>query len=206
MKNLKIVLLTLSLFAAQFSMAEPNEDLVKAIEEKNIENLKAAIDAGADVNQTFEHYLLWQLNRTKFKKFTPLMLASAAGFSEGVLYLLHAKAKVKATANGGVGVYYKTFPVSSVKDVTALHLACGNGHAEVVKLLIQAKANKIQIMAIKANALKNKQGFGYVDFANGVANFLPKKWAKKNGHENVVALLKESRKAKWAKAGLPSID
>lgn len=205
MKTIKSLLMIALLGMSQVSFAGPNEDLVAAITEQNTDNLKAALAAGADVNHTFEHYLLWQLNRTKFEKFTPLMLASASGYYDGVLHLLHHKAKANATAKGGSSVYFKVVPVKSVKDVTALHLAAGNGHAEIVKLFMQAGAHKkvvmMQVNASTSNAAKN-----YVAFVNGVANFTPKKWAKENGQEAVVELWKESKKAAWAKEELPKIN
>ena len=187
-----------------FVYADPNEDLINAIKNQDTEMLKKAIADGAEVNQTFEHTLVnWQLGAYQaFKKFTPLMLASYNGYYDGVLHLLHSKAKTNATASGGTGAYFNTFVLKSVKSVTALHLAAGNGHADVVKLLIQAKAHKtLVLMEVNANQSSIKQ----VGFVKGKANFSPKKWAEQNGHTSIVELWKEAKKAAWAKEGLPSI-
>ena len=205
MKNLKIIFTILALVSSYLVLGDPNADLIDAIKNKNTDALKTAIENGADVNQTFEHTLInWQLGAYQtFKKFTPLMLAAFDGYYDGVLHLLHAKAKANTKANGGVGAYFNQFPLKNIKSVTALHLAAGNGHLEVVKLMMQAKAHKtLVIMEVNANQSSIRK----VDFVKGTANYTPKKWAEKNGHGEIVALWKESRKAEWAKAGLPSVD
>lgn len=201
MKSIYLILTALCLLFSATTYATPHDDLVTAIKEQNTENLKAAIASGADVNETFEHNLIWQLNYTMFKKFTPLMLASVMGYEDGVLHLLHAKAKVNATANCRAGILLGCV-VSSTKDVTALFLACGNGHEKVVELLMRGKAKLVTITVVKTtiHACKNRN-----PFANGVANFTPKSWAKKNGEHVVVETMKTGKKAKWAKEGLPTL-
>ncbi len=198
------LILMLLLSVAQFSIAGPNEDLVTAIQIKDTDGVKTALAAGADANFEFEHYLIWQLNRTKFEKFTPLMLASAMGYYDGVLQLLHADAKANEEAKGGTGVYFEKVPIKSVKGVTALHLAAGNGHLEVVKLLMIEKAHE-KVVMMEINATTSNAAKKYVAFVGGKANFTQKKWAAENGHEDVVALWKEVKKAQWMKDGLPAI-
>lgn len=201
MKSINSILVGVCLLISTVGVADPHSDLIVAIKEQNTENLKAAITSGADVNETFEHNLIWQLNYTMFKKFTPLMLASAMGYEDGVLHLLHAKAKVNATANCRAGILLKCV-VSSTKDVTALFLACGNGHEKVVELLMRGKAKLVTITVIKTtiHGCKDRN-----PFVGGVANFTPKSWAKKNGEEQVIETIKTGKKAKWAKEGLPVI-
>jgi len=195
----------LLLLTSTITFGGPNEDLVAAINEQDTDKLKAALDAGADPNYQFEHYLLWQLNRTKFEKFTPLMLASATGYYDGVLYLLHSKVKVNATANGGSSVYFGKVPVKSVKNVTALHLAAGNGHIEVVKLLMIEDAH-VKIIMMEVNAQTSSAANKFPEFLKGVATFPPKNWAKANNHGDIVELWKGANKAQWKKDGLPPVD
>lgn len=85
----------------------------------NLEMLKLLVEAGVDINTPDRRS---QTSKAR----TPLQEASRKGWIEGVKLLLELGADIDACEEG---------------DVTALHIAARMGHADVVKLLLQHRAD-----------------------------------------------------------------
>jgi hypothetical protein len=172
-------------------------DLIAAIKAKDNAKVKDALAAGADANSTFEHNLYWGANMSMFAKFTPLMLCSDNGFFEGALELVRSGAKVNETAKGKSGIVENCI-LMNAEDVTALHIAAGQGHEALLKLLIQAKCNQGAIMTL--NTAVACPAWAKMKSKTVTA----KKWAEMNGKGNISELIQNAKKSDWAKEGVPN--
>jgi ankyrin repeat protein len=122
--------------------------LYHACEEGHTAVVEELCDAGAGVDGATN------------EGFTPLMVASEAGFDDIVGILLAAEADVDATAAGqrrtaltfacfaGHGDVVDTLLAANAdtallgqNDSTALHIACWHGHAKIVRALLRAAAD-----------------------------------------------------------------
>lgn len=126
--------------------------LYKAIENQDLEKMRALIDAGADVNA---------LGKNNSAYFTPLYSCAYRGFASGLELLLSHGAKLgPARANDGHTALMEAARDGSYAAVkklidagadihaantedgkTALHLAAGAGRGDVVKLLLRHGAD-----------------------------------------------------------------
>lgn len=195
--------------------AGPNEDLYKAAAvDSNIENVKAALAAGADVN-----------SRNPEDGYTPLIGASTAQADtiEIVKLLIKAKAQINAKSKDGQTAMFVAaflnkkeivgFLISAGADLnlgekshlTPLMVAASQGFTEVAALLIASKANVNAKGKLGLNALFNASGNGHTEIVKYLIEakadvnsktqegFSPLAIAAKNGHGDAAQLLIEAR-------------
>jgi hypothetical protein len=125
--------------------------LYKAIENRDIEKMRALVDAGVDVNST----------QGRNRHYTPLYACTYHGFTEGLDLLLSKGAEIgqprssdghtalmEAARDGAYAIAEKLIAAgANIHDArsddgkTALHLAAGAGRGDVVKLLVRHGAN-----------------------------------------------------------------
>ena len=143
-KNIFMILFLLQTYAAEVnSPAQPssssnqetiNARLFEAIKEKNLDAVKAAFEAGA------------QVNAKNANESTPVMLAAAIGHEAIFRYLINDK---RANFNAPKG------------DITPLLMAAYYGHLNLIKILMeekQVKDNKITASGYTALYLAAEAG------------------------------------------------
>lgn len=110
-----VLVVLLSSIVLSFSKdRDLNYEFVKAATKGQIEEVRALLQKGADLNAQVEH------------GYSALMLASGNGQEETVKLLLAKGAKVNMQA--------------TMKE-TALHLAAGRGRTRIVEMLVEARAD-----------------------------------------------------------------
>lgn len=110
----KLFIISIMLFSAVL-YAGPNEDLLEAARQGDVPKVKAALDAGADVNYEMPG-----------PGVTAIFLAASGGHVEVVRLLIKMKADVNAS--------------EKIDGRTVLIIASQEGRPEVVELLIKAGA------------------------------------------------------------------
>lgn len=145
-------------------------ELVEAIEDGDLNEVKALIKKGADVNSE----LIWNEESGE----TPLMVASTYGLIDIVRVLLENGADVDTITWYG--------------DSTALNYAAANGHTGVVSLLIEHGATDPSLVdAVKSGDIEKvhtliKNG---ADINSKVYNATALLWASSEGHLEILNLL-----------------
>ena len=107
--------LIFTLLISTVLFAGPNDDLLEAARQGDVEKIKTALNAGADVNYEMPG-----------PGITAIFLAAQGGHVEAVKLLI----KMKADVNG----------MEKMDGRTVLIISSQNGHPEVVELLIRAGA------------------------------------------------------------------
>jgi ankyrin repeat protein len=102
--------------------ATPDEELLKAIEESNVQAVQGALQQGANPNT--------RVTEGNLKGLTALMLAVAGGDLQAVQLLLQYK------ADANIAITEQDY-----KGVTALMIAVGEGNIEIIKLLLEHNAD-----------------------------------------------------------------
>jgi len=152
---MKHLLLTTITAVLVVGCGNPDGALIQAAADGNIEAVKQAIAAGADVNAKDKHGN------------TPLDLAAREGHKEVAELLIANGANVNAKTNGGW---------------TPLHYAAKEGHKEVVELLIAEGANvNAKDDIIGRTPLYQAASQGYKE----IAELLIAKGADVNAKDNV---------------------
>jgi len=130
-----------------------NEELIEAVSDQNIENLKKAIDQGADINFEYSYKTL----NGGVQKFTALSMAADSGDAKLVEFLL----KNGANVNGPSG--FPNLPIYN---------AIFNNYYEIVKLIIDAGVNPNYAWEGKngGTLLTNAAQFGNFDVVKVLLN------------------------------------
>ena len=168
--------------------------LYRAIEIDNVDSVTAALNAGANVNESFpqEGYF----KNDGYNDLTPVMKA-AWGNKLNVLKVLLAQKKVKVNAvtdqQANHSIVLKSIGQTQtlkVKGKTALHFAVYEGHFEAVKMLVDAGADPLLEMEVKFPSKVYRNGI-YVK----EATFAARKLAEEKGFTEMEEYLKKARNA-----------
>ncbi len=158
LKHGKIVSLLEAAIAANPVKADPSEELLLAVDRGDLDAVKKCLKAGADPNVRDA--------RKSAKGMTPLLSAAKSGNEQLVAALLDGGADIETKDHQGdqdddtgFNFVYKDFGVSGALKTgcsihrTALAWAAAEGHANVVRLLIQRGAEVNALDRVKGTPL-----------------------------------------------------
>jgi ankyrin repeat protein len=167
-----------------------------AIFVKDLSLLKQAIANGSDVNQKFAFY--WQykpLTTINFEKGTLLMYAISVDWYEGVLELLRAGAKSNVYVKGikPTNLEFDRCQVKEIAEMSDMMMAVMAGNPDIVKLMVIDGADTRGSMAVTLpKNCQTAQSLGGLMHMRSLAS------------PQILEILKEGKKAEWAKKGLPA--
>lgn len=167
-----------------------------AIFVKDLTLLKQAIANGSDLKQKFAFTWQYQpLTTINFEKGNLLMYAISLGWYEGVLELLRsgAKSNVYVKDIKPSNWVFDRCQVKKIAEMSDMMMAVMAGHADIVKLLIIDGGDTRGTMAVEfaKNCTNSASASGLVHLRSMAS-------------PEILAILKEGKKAEWAKNGLPA--
>ncbi|MBC8111869.1 MAG: ankyrin repeat domain-containing protein [Verrucomicrobia bacterium] len=180
------------------SVAQAQNKLFEAIEANKLEEVKAALTEGIDVNLT----VIYERKGVKYDKFSPLLCAVINQNPDIVLELLRKKAKVNATTSAENAFYCNGECEAKVSNLTPIIQAAQEGNIEIIKLLVRAKADLDKLMKIKfknkkcCNKYYSIEDGKYYDYSATELSVGPQSQAK---NKEVLTLLKKAKYSAWAK-------
>jgi hypothetical protein len=204
---MKPIILTIFLSVAQITMqaSSPTPAIMQsdeidaaqaAIFVKDLALLKQAIANGSDVNQKLA--FTWQVSASasiRFEKATLLMYAISVNWYDGVLELLKSGAKSNVYVKGikPVNMDFDRCPVKEIAEMSDMMMAVWAGNADIVKLMIIDGCDTRGTMAVELqkNCTASSAPAGLMNMRSLAS-------------EEINAILKEGKKAEWAKNGLPA--
>lgn len=166
-----------------------------AIAVKNLDLLKQAIAGGSDVNQKFA--FIWTVtpySSIQFEKATLLMYAISVNWYEGVLELIKSGAKTNVYVKGmtPVNIEFDRCTVKKIPEMSDMMMAVMAGNPDIVKLMIIDGCDTRGTIAVELP--KNCQT---ATSTGGLMNM------RAVASPEIQEILKEGKKAEWAKKGLP---
>ncbi len=167
-----------------------------AIAVKDLTLLKQAIANGSDLKQKFTFY--WQykpMTMINFEKGTLLMYAISVDWYEGVLELLRAGAKSNVYVKGikPTNLEFDRCQVKEIAEMSDMMMAVMAGNPDIVKILIIDGADTRGSMAVTLpKNCQSAQATGGLMHMRSLAS------------PQILEILKEGKKAEWAKNGLPA--
>jgi hypothetical protein len=204
MKTLIIAFLltisSLSVFAhypsQEFVAKDEIDPAQAAIFVKDLTLLKQAITNGSDLKQKFAFTWQYQpLTTITFEKGNLLMYAISLGWYEGVLELLRSGAKSNVYVKGikPTNLVIDRCQVKEIAEMSDMMMAVMAGNADIVKLLIIDGGDTRGTMAVEfaKNCTEGVSPSGLVHMRSLAS-------------PAILEILKEGKKAEWAKKGLPA--
>lgn len=167
-----------------------------AIAVKDLSLLKQAITNGSDLKQKFAFTWQYQpLTMITFEKGNLLMYAISLGWYDGVLELLRSGAKSNVYVKGikPTNLVIDRCQVKEIAEMSDMMMAVMAGNADIVKLLIIDGGDTRGSMAVEfaKNCTQGTSPAGLVHMRS-IAS------------PEILEILKEGKKAEWAKNGLPA--
>ena len=167
-----------------------------AIFVKDLTLLKQAIANGSDLKQKFAFTWQYQpLTTITFEKGNLLMYAISLGWYEGVLELLRSGAKSNVYVKGikPSNLVIDRCQVKEIAEMSDMMMAVMAGNADIVKLLIIEGGDTRGTMAVEfaKNCTQGTSPAGLVHMRSLAS-------------PEILEILKEGKKAEWAKKGLPA--
>ena len=167
-----------------------------AIFVKDLTLLKQAITNGSDLKQKFAFTWQYQpLTTITFEKGNLLMYAISVGWYEGVLELLRSGIKSNVYVKGikPSNLVIDRCQVKEIAEMSDMMMAVMAGNADIVKLLIIDGGDTRGTMAVEfaKNCTAGASPSGLVHMRSLASS-------------EILEILKEGKKAEWAKKGLPA--
>ncbi|MFM9985423.1 MAG: hypothetical protein ACKVOK_09355 [Flavobacteriales bacterium] len=179
----------------EYFLKDEIDPAVAAIFVKDLTLLKQAIANGSDLKQKFEFSWQYQTSTIKFEKGNLLMYAISLGWYEGVLELLRSGAKSNVYVKGikPSNLVIDRCQVKEIAEMSDMMMAVMAGNADIVKLLIIEGGDTRGTMAVEfaKNCTQGTSPAGLVHMRSLAS-------------PEILEILKEGKKAEWAKKGLPA--